>query len=34
VLHLLGDDGQAVGQLLATNIADFLSHCFLHLGTT
>ncbi len=26
VLHLLGDDGQAVGQLLTTNIADFFGH--------
>jgi hypothetical protein len=26
VLHLLGDDGQAVGQLLTTNIADFFRH--------
>ncbi len=26
VLHLLGNDGQAVGQFLTTNIADFLSH--------
>ena len=26
VLHLLGDDSQPVGQLLTTNIADFLGH--------
>ncbi len=26
MLHLFGDDGQPVGQLLTTNIADFLSH--------
>ena len=30
VLHLLGNDGQPVGQLLTANIADFLGHeCFL-----
>jgi len=26
VLHLLGDDGEAVGQHLTTNIADFFYH--------
>ena len=26
VLHLLGDDGQAVGQFLTTNIAHFFGH--------
>ena len=26
VLHLLGDDGKAVGQFLATNIAHFFGH--------
>jgi hypothetical protein len=26
VLHLLGDDGEAVGQFLATNIAHFFGH--------
>jgi hypothetical protein len=34
VLHLLGDDGQAVGEFLTTDVADFFGHCFLHLGTT
>jgi hypothetical protein len=33
VLHLLGDDGQPVGQLLPTNIANFFGHLYL-LNTT
>src|SRR5579862_3174860 len=29
VLHLLGNYREPIGQLLTTNIAHFLSHCFL-----
>jgi hypothetical protein len=27
VFHLLGDDGEAVGQHLSANIANFFYHC-------
>ena len=28
MLHLFGDHGQAVGQLLTTNVTEFFGHCF------
>src|SRR5580693_4704640 len=32
MLHLFGDDGQPIGQLLTTNVPYFFRHCSLQLG--